>query len=327
MVARLRVSTSGTSAASEDYANGAPTVGRALLSGGAGNPPTWGAPAGVVAINRLLFVDAVNSPGAGSTGTLAAPFATIQAAIDQAVVNGWDTVQLQVAFSTYADAIAIPISLVQVSIVAWDALQPAILSGDIVATTDPLGLTTTLELVNCLVTATAIATANVALQPLNVKLVDTSNAATITASVLSLELLQSTQSGNVTGTTSLFVRWDGYSWAATMQVPPVFTPAAYSRTFYDAGHDTYSRSLTTAGLAIGSTAFVDMVVPAYVRADDLAQIQVLDPTVKDFICGVHGTAAGIVTAWITNLSRVSTNFNEAIKLLIHHEQMVVEPPP
>lgn len=331
MVARLRVSTSGTGGVSDDYANGAPTVGQLLTSGGAGNPPTWGAaPAGVRPVNRVLFVDAINSPGVGSTGTLAAPFQTLQQAINQAVVNGWDTVQLQIASATYAAPVAIPVTLTQVSLVGWDDLEVPILGGDITYTTDPLGLTGTLQISKCIVTAANIRTANVATQSLNVQLRTCSNSAAVAANNLLIDLIGSTQVGNATGTTGLFTLWDDYSWATTLAVAPTFAPA-YSRQFRGSGHDTYARALVANGVplfpAVGSTVFVNMAVPAYVRADDVAEIIVLDPTIQDFICGVHGTAAGVVTAWITNLSRVSTNFAEAIKLLIHHETMQAEPPP
>lgn len=331
---QMRVSTSGTGAAlARNYALNAANAGRVLTSQGDNLPPIWAAPAGagVLPVNHVLFVDAVNSPGAGATGTLGAPFQTLQAAINQAVLNGWDTVQLQVAFETYAAPLAIPVSLVQVSIVGWDALECPILSGDITYTTAPAGLTGTLEIVNCLVTAANIQTANVALQSLNLTLINTINAAAVAADTLLLEQFNSTQEGNATGTTALFTRWDGHSWATTLQAGPVFAPPGYSRFFFDAGHDTYRRSLTANAVplfpAVGSTVFVTMAMPAFVRAGDYAEIQVLDPAVQDFNCGVHGVGPGSVTVWLTNLSRAGLNFNEAIQLLIHHEAMVAEPAP
>jgi hypothetical protein len=114
-----------------------------------------------------------------------------------------------------------------------------------------------------------------------------------------------------------------------LQVAPTIAPPGFTRQFLDAGHDTYNRALTINGLAIGTTGFVTMAVSTgvFVRTEDQAQVKVLDPAIQDFICGVHGVGPGSVTCWITNLSRVSTNFNEAIQLLIHHNDMIAEPAP
>jgi hypothetical protein len=80
-------------------------------------------------------------------------------------------------------------------------------------------------------------------------------------------------------------------------------------------------------LAIGSTAFVDVAFPpTWLQLFDRVQVQIANPMIVDCLIGVHGVkAAGVVTCWITNLSRVSGIFGEDCVFLVHHDQMVGEP--
>jgi hypothetical protein len=328
---QMRVGTSGTSPAlGRNYATNAATAGRVLTSQGDNLPPLWAAPGGggVKPVERVLFVDAVNF-GAVPDGTLSAPFATIQAAINFAAGLLWDTVQLQLATAVYADPVNIPQVLTYTSLVSWDTSQNVgpVLGGDITVTADPL-LASVLSIIGCDVSAANIATANPATQDLTLLLSSTFQGAAVNANNVYIELFHSEHGGNISGTASVFTAWDGWSWARTLQANPVISPG-YSRLFLDAGHDTYNRSLVVNGLAIGNTAFVTMAVStgAFVRTEDQAQVKVVDPAIQDFICGVHGVGPGSVTCWIRNLSRVSTNFNEAIQILIHHNNMVAEPAP
>ena len=324
---QIRVGTSGTQPAlGRNYATNAATVGRVLTSQGDDQPPAWAVPApGVAPIAQTLVVDAVNF-SATPTGTLGAPYQTIQAAINQAVALGWTFVQLLIAPATYAGAVAIPLGLA-VTFHGWDPDAPTILSGNITIT-GSVGSAEDFYFTNCVITAATIAVANPAAQDLSLSFRNCFNSAAIAGFNVFLAYIESSQFGNVTGNNSTITSFDGYSWATTLQAAPTILPAGYSRAFLDAGHDTYQRSLTINGLAIGTTGFVTMAVPNYVRGGDTAQIQVVDPAIQDFKCGIHGVGVtGNVTAWITNLSRVSTNFNEAIKLTFHHEAMVPEPPP
>ena len=325
MVARLRVSTSGTAANSEDYANGTPTAGRILYSGGAGAAPTWAAPpAGVAPIAQTLVVDAVNF-SATPDGTLAAPYQTPQQAITRAVALGWTFVQILLAPGTYAGAIAIPNGLA-VTFHGWDADTPTLLGGDITIT-GGVGSFDLVAFSNIQITAANIATA-APNQDIGLQFHNCANAAIVAGFNVYIWLNESSQDGNVIAGGGTLISYDGFSWARTLQSNPVL-PAGYTRQFLDAGHDVYARALAINGLAIGATGFVTMAVStgAFVRTADQASVKVVDPAVQDFICGVHGVGVGTVTCWITNLSRVSTNFNEAIELLIHHADMIPEPAP
>jgi len=321
---QIGVGTSGTRPAlGRNYATNAATAGRVLTSQGDNLPPTWTAPApGVVPVAQTLFVDAVNF-GAVPTGTLAAPFQTIQQAINQAVVNGWLAVQIIVAPATYADPVAIPIALQTVVIGTWNSLG-AILGGDITIASLAAGWAD-LTLRGVMVTAATITTDNPAVQDLSLALIDVDCAATITAFNLTLMQRTTMQSGAVTVGGGLVATFDGWSWARHLQMSPVFTVGAiYTRNLWDAGHGTFATTVTVNGVAVGATAFVALPVPAYVRADDRVAVQVADPAVQDFLVGVHGVNAASVVVWLTNLSRVSTNFADDVLLLVHHETMIAD---
>lgn len=324
---QIGVGTSGTRPAlGRNYATNAATAGRVLTSQGDNLPPTWAAPApGVLPVAQTLFVDAVNSPGVGMTGTLAAPFQTLQQAVNQAVANGWTQVEIFVAPATYAAAVAIPIALEIVTFTGWTDFLPPILGGDIVYASLPAGWAN-LNFINCNITAATIQTDNPAANDLNLFFERCSNAAAVTAANLVVEFRETFNAGAMTGNTALFTRWDGWSWRNHVLLNPALAPAAYFRTFLDAGHDVYAASLTANGVAIGTTTFFNVAVP-WVRAGDYATVQVLDPVATDYICGVHSSSAGQVQIWLTNLSRVSTNFNEAAQVMIHHMQMQAEPAP
>lgn len=286
---------------------------------------------GGAGITGLLFVDGILGTAAGP-GTPAAPFQTVQQAFTFASAALMTNVQIMVAPGTYASTFNVPLHMNSV-ISGYNPSQgvaaTTTLSGEITVV-GAAGAATAVSFVNCLITAPTIQAA-LAAQDINLQFIDSYCAAAInTVNSLVLETVHSTLAGNVTAN-SIGWRTDGASWAATLQVSPNFNPGP-TRTFIDDGHDTYARALVANGVAIapaaGSTAFVAMAVPTTIEQDDRVSIQVVDPSVQDFICGIHGVGVGgTVTAWITNLSRVSTNFNEAILLLVHHGDMVAEPPP
>lgn len=324
---QMRVGTSGSSPAlGRNYAQNAATAGRVLTSQGDDLPPTWAAPAsGVRPIARTFVVDAVNF-SATPDGSFGAPFQTIQAAINRAVAIGETFIQLLIAPSTYADPVNIPSGL-DVTFHGWDELASPNLGGDITIV-GGVGSSNTMCFTNCNIFATNITAANPATQDITLEFHGSFVSANITGFNVSLFYRGSTQGGNVVANGGCFISWDGLSWARWLQGASSLPPG-YSRQFLDAGHDIYSRSLTINGLAIGATGFVTMPISTgvFVRAGDHASIRVNDPAVQDFICGVHGVGPGTVTAWITNLSRVSTNFAEGIQVLIHHNDMIAEPAP
>jgi len=326
MVARLRVSTSGTGARSEDYADGVATAGRLLTSGGAGVVPTWGAPlVGVVPVAQTLFVDAVNF-SAAPTGTIGAPFQTIQAAVNQAVANGWTQVQIIAAPATYADPIVIPLALEMVVIEGWGPasfLLGTIIGGNITYASLAGGWAN-LVLRDVNITAASITVANPAVEDITIQMQNVISAAVITAVNIQLDLIETNQTADVTAGGGLTVGFDGYSWQRHVLAAPTFSAVgAYARAFIDAGHDISRETATVNGVAIGTTVFLDLAVPL-VTVNDHVSVTVVDVAARDFIVGGHCCTAGQATIWLTNLSRVSTNFADDIELLIHHQQMIQE---
>lgn len=325
---QMRISTSGTGVAKgKNYATNAATAGRVLTSQGDELPPLWAAPpAGVRPIAQTYVVDAVNF-SATPDGTFAAPYQTCQAAINAAVALGLSFIQLLIAPATYADPINIP-SGIDVTFHGWDEFASPVLGGDITIV-GGIGSSNLMQFTNCLITATNITAANPATQDISLEFHGTFNSANVTGFNVILTYRWSTQGGNVLANGGLNTSWDGFSWARTLNIDPTIAPPGYARSFFDSGHDIYRRAMTINGLAIGTTGFVTMAIStgAFVRTEDHAQVKVIDPAIQDFICGVHGVGPGSVTVWITNLSRVSTNFNEAVEVLIHHNDMIAEPAP
>jgi hypothetical protein len=278
-----------------------------------------------VPVAQTLFVDAVNF-AAAPTGTIGAPFQTIQQAVNQAVANAWTQVEIFVAPATYADAIAIPVALEDVIISGWAApgtFLGTILGGDITYSSLPAGWAN-LHLRNLLVTAANITVADPLTQDLYIELDHCDCAAAISAFNFDVALWQTNQTGNATAGGALSVEFDGYSWARHVQSTPAFTGAgSYARHFFDAGQDVLPTTATINGVAIGTTAFLDIATPL-VLVDDHVSTRVVDPAARDFIIGGHCCTAGQATIWLTNLSRVSTNFADDIELLIHHNGMQQE---
>jgi hypothetical protein len=276
-------------------------------------------------VAQTLFVDAVNF-SATPTGTLQAPFQTIQAAVNQAVANAWTQVQIMVAPSTYADPIAIPLALEMVIIQGWGPatfLLGTIIGGDITYTSLAAGWGN-LILRNLNVTALNIATANPLVEDLYVQLDHCESAAAIAAFNLDLALWHSNQTGTATAGGALSVEFDGYSWSRHVQATPAFVGAgSYTRNFFDDGHDVVPVTATVNGVGIGTTAFLDFAAPL-VLVNDHVTCRVTNPAARDFIIGGHCCTAGQATIWLTNLSRVSTNFADDIELLIHHNGMQQE---
>jgi hypothetical protein len=321
----LRVATSGAEAKCKNYSNSPATLGHVLTATGEDTLPVWGAPpvAGDVHVSNILFVDA-GAAAVGQTGSLSHPFTSIQPAIAALVVAGAITGTIRIATATYIDPIAIPIGLA-VAFQGWDPQNPVILSGDITIV-GGIGSSDKVTFENCTILAANITAADPLTQDIKLSFDASECLAVITGFNISCEWRTSTQLGAINAGGGLTTSWDDWSWARPLNAAPVFTVAgSYDRSFWGTGHDIYERNVTVAAVAIGTTAFQSMAVPAYVRAGDAVSIQVENTAVRDFICGIHGVDDGAVVVWLTNLSRVSTDFDEEIRLLIHHNDMIVEP--
>jgi hypothetical protein len=246
--------------------------------------------------------------------------------VNQAVANAWTQVQIIVAPATYADPIAIPLALEMVIIQGWGPatfLLGTIIGGDITYTSLVAGWAN-LILRDVNITAANIATANPAAEDLTLIMQDVICAAVVTAFNIQMDLQATNQSADVTAGGGLVVGFDGYSWQRHVLSAPTFSAVgAYARAMNDAGHDKSVETATVNGVAIGTTVFLDLAVPL-VTLNDHVSVTVVDPAARDFLVGGHCCTAGQATIWLTNLSRVSTNFADDIEVLIHHQQMIQE---
>jgi hypothetical protein len=315
---QVRVGTSGSSPAlARNYSLGAAVAGHVFTSSGPDTLP----------VNEVLFVDSVNSPGATSDGTLAAPYATIQAAVNRAMVLALPRVQIQIAPGNYAGAIAIPEALTYCALVGWGPSDDGLttISGDITAVTS-IGSSNRIALINLWMMGDNIA-ADLATHDLTLDLWNVVSVANITAFNTTIDFRDCNQSGDITCGGGFTTNWDGISWSWRVRQNFMITVAGvYSREFYDTGANEYFYNLTINGLAIGATGFVDIAIPD-VRSGDYGVVQVRSPPEDDFITGFHSSTAGSMKFWITNLSRVSTNFGELCRVLIFHGGMAIQPPP
>jgi hypothetical protein len=341
--ARIRVATEGTHAVADDYGNSNPVAGLVLTSQGPGVAPDW-APGGgvggtVVAVNQTLFVDGFNSGGPGfSTGDLESPFTTIQEALDEGVTRGWSQMWVRIAPGTYADPILVSNTFFFVCFEGWSAnhAAPAAspeITANIVVEGGIAG-TPILQLERVFMSGNGhpgTIAPDLPANDLNVVLVDSRCAAAIQdATNITLTLSRSNLYANVTATGALEVEFDGYSWYQCVQTGVVFAPIGYTRRFRDTGANTFTWTLTQAGLAVGATAFITRAVPD-VRAGDFAVPQCVSPAAVDYQVGFHSSSAGNLIFWLTNLSRNggggTGDFAEEFSALIFHAGMAAVSPP
>lgn len=275
-------------------------------------------------VTQVLFVDQVLGTATGP-GTIGAPFQTAQQAITYAATLPITSVHLRFAPASYGGAIVIPAGLTTVQFSSWGTIDEPFteLLGDITKTGGGA-----LAFKGLALWMANITVGNVAVDDLTVSLDDCACSAEISANNASpIVLKESSQSANITGTTSVDITTDGYSWRSLVTYDPTIAPPGYGRTFLDAGHAVYTTQLS-ATVPTSDVGFDVLAVPGvHLRVGDRVQVQVADPAVQDFRMGLHGSAAGSVTVWIENFSRVSETFNDTVLLTFHFNDMPEIPTP
>jgi hypothetical protein len=329
---QIRVGTSGTTPAlGRNYSTGAAVAGHVFTSAGPDSPPNWQPNAvGLEPINRVLFVDRVNSPGATANGTIGAPFRTIQQAIDHAVALAWDNFQVQIAPGIYPENITVTeFPLLWVVLSGWSTGEPFLalteITGDITFVTG-VNATCIVTLENLAMNG-ALITTDQPNHDLELYFRNALCTANITGFNLTLDSTNSVLSGDITAGGGLDSRWDAISWYWKVSNNLFITVAGvYSREFRGVGANEYNSSLVVNGLAIGATAFVDLAIPD-VRAGDYGILQITTPVATDYVAGFHSSTAGSMKFWITNLTRNPGNFSELCQVCILHNNMAVQAPP
>lgn len=295
---------------------------------------------GQTGVTKVLFVDAaIGAVTTTKTGTIGAPFATVQEAVDWTVAHpalGGDPI-VMIAPGTYAGAIAIPIACAGITLQGWcnaDAVNAPTdvptLSGNIIIT-GAVGDPTPVHFANVFLSGTTIASNNTATIDL---LVTFRNAFIATTSIdalnITITLTQCDCLANIiaTGVGTVDLTSDGYSWANIVRNDITITPADYPRRFSDTGADQANVTFSATGIAIG-TAAVCPVVYAGARVGDFAMALVggVGAPATDFFLTFHHCEADLVVFLLFNVSRVSTNFADAGAVAVFHASMASPPPP
>ena len=240
--------------------------------------------------SRIVFVDAGNAISTTQSGSLDDPFATIQAAVDYIDTAAWNSGAIMIAPGTYAAAITVPNngSLNNIVFQGWlncyqDEASPADLpdvSGAIVIT-NAVGTTIVTSFANLLI-STSITSGATGANDLTVTFAQCFIAANILGGTVSVKCQDSSWSNNtVTGSTSLDVTFDGFSWSSTIIEGTTFTPADYGRAFTDTGANYLPTTFAATGLAIGNSITIPVVF-AGARANDYAMASMNLPSADDF---------------------------------------------
>jgi hypothetical protein len=295
-----------------------------------------GSASGVAPVNKVLFVDAANYtlPPSSQNGTLSNPFENIGNALLLALSNLWNSVIIMVAPGIYSDDLTIPgVSLSSVVISGWTNVDPNLMATDtpsISGDTITVAEDTILQFANCNVSVNNITSTDSHAVDLSVSFCNCFvDLAVIAGDELLVSLENTILTGDVSlaGNTSTQLTTDGFSWSSIVSNGVVVNPDDYSRRFRDTGADTYGSSLTATGLAIGGTVLVDCDYPGVRPGEYAIGTALEDPSPADFSFSFHHTTEDHVFFALTNISRVSTNFNEAIRIAVLHESMAQVPVP
>jgi hypothetical protein len=298
---------------------------------GAGVPGRWSNRiSSNVRVNGVYFVDLRYAPGiaADRNGSMNAPFLTLQEAFDAAVANGLDDVIVMVAPGRYSGAVLIPM-LDHVTVSGWanaahSFVETTHIDGAI-EIVGGVGSSFPCEFTNVFVDSPTI-TADAANHDLDLYFVNAHCTSSISGANVGVSLIDSDNFGDITGTTSLSIACDGYSWSTIVRLSVALSPANYSREFYDTAADYFVTTLTQDGIAIGTTTLVDVAVPG-VRAGEFAIGSAIDAVATDYAFSFHHTTDGHVFFQVTNIGRVSTDFNEAFNVAVLHMNMAQVPAP
>jgi hypothetical protein len=332
----MRVATSGTFAHAQDYGASPATPGLVLTSFGPDAPPDW-APGGGASlrVHAVVFVDA-HAPVDDQAGTLDHPFQTLQQGIDYACSNYSGGAIVRVAPEQYAEDLNVPDTNLDVLVIeGWGkefavstALLPRIL-GNIVVQPKSIAPPLTLCLANLEMQGN-IGTADPGAQDFAVQLHSVQfNGGTITANNTQVYLEHAAFMNGCTlsGFTTLNVRTDGYSWGELLRDFTTFNPPDYTRTFYEEGCDYADNDMVENGLAIGASIAVEFPHSTARPGDVGAVTQTTDPGVVDFQLVFSHCTLGSAWFILTNISRVSTNFNDAVRTVVWHMDMPEAPVP
>jgi hypothetical protein len=288
-------------------------------------PP--GSVIGPIDVTRVLFVDS-GVGGVGASGAINQPYPTIAQAIAEAVASSAEQAVIKIAPGTYTEAIVIPTSLLTaISFDGWTSAEPSyidlpVLTGGI--TVHPTASPPTspdIYLSNLCITGTVTGTPTTDLQ---LHLHNVRFAGTIGGALLNLFATVSNIAGVVGGSNDTYLWLDGYTWGRLIYNSATLAPAA--KQFFDHGCDVAPSALSVTGLAIGASQDVQFPHPGTLD-NEWAIVTKTGVAATDYQLVFSHTTTAAVHCIITNLSRASTNFTDAVSTLVFHGTMPGFAPP
>lgn len=286
------------------------------------------------AVTKVLFVDEANAPASGRVGSILAPFATIQEAINQAAANVWDDAVILIAPEIYSDDLTIPHGVFQTLVVrGWSEQFPGIEQPNMPGLTGTITITgaafssTNVQFVNVAVLGN-IVSGDPATNNVSVAFINSRIAGTVNGFQTQVYLLDSYVTGDLLAQdpAGLTITTDGVSWAKLCQSGTVLS-ADYTRTFLDTGAEVASGSLVANGVAIGDRAIVQFPFPGVRHAEYAICTLTAADSATEFNVTFRSTSTDVVFFLLENFSRVSTNFDEACDVLVLHSAMPRAPAP
>jgi len=260
------------------------------------------------------FVDPLNASAtvAARNGTLASPYISVNEALTAAVVAGLSKVQVIVS-GTDTAAIVVPDVLTNVCITGWTAMFGTgsfydAVTGAITLNT-PAGATQ-LQFDRIRVTSAITMTNGNPILFTNSRVIGL-----ITGDAGAISWIDSQQTGNITYAGALACQWDDSSWTYAGVAGAAIVAAPVTNYFVGVGPRRYVSAVAINGVAIGATAQGSTALAAAV-AGMHGHVTPTAPVAADYEVKFKYTDAGNVYWTLTNISRVSTNFNEPCEFLL-----------
>lgn len=264
-----------------------------------------------VGIGGVYVVDNIAAPLTGRTGSLTAPFATLQEAVNQAVIDG-RTYPVILVTPQFNDTTPLSVPDTGLSRVSFIGIgRQSTISGtiDVAAAAQ-----TDLYFQDIIVESTAVITyaAGGTYAPPNIYGINSIIKCAISkvGFDLNLQLISSSYTGTFTAN-NIAVLCDDYSYQHLINATIVGTPYYGS---YGVGGRSYTGTLTIAGLAIGAEAFVT--VPVVGVLPDTYAVPRNEFGVTDFVVTFQNTITDGIVLRIKNISRASTNFSDTINFQV-----------
>jgi hypothetical protein len=280
---------------------------------------------GIGAVHKVLFVDNTNAPATGRTGSILAPFATIQEAIAQTVTNVWDDAIVYVAPGTYPGAIVVPTVLGGLVIQGWGRQFTTARTNtdlpDISGAVTQQGVGTYLQFSDVTLTGTGISGTNPVTDPVAVVFNGCIVQSPIEGSTCNVYAQHSRFLGAMTAHTasSLSITADGYTWSNIFTDAPTLS-SNYGRNFLDTAMHVYTGGhLVANGLTIGLAADCYLNCPGVREGDSAICVLTAPDTASDFAVTFAFCFPDVAHFTLENISRASTNFNEACNVHVFHE--------